>query len=97
MMAITTKIHANNTKKAVITKLSLKVTDLQWIEFEIRSRTLDWLEIATKVARYSLKLKSVTLNCRLALITPGRIQRQWKRKMPYKMQWSNAGEGPILV
>lgn len=43
MMAVTKKIHANDTKKAVVTKLNLKVTDLQWIEFEVRSRTLDLL------------------------------------------------------
>lgn len=35
MMAITLKIHANDTKKKVVTKLGVKVTDVQWIEFEV--------------------------------------------------------------
>lgn len=64
-MSITTKIHANDTKKTVITKLDLKVTDvndLQWIEFEVRSLTSDWIEVATKAAPYSLKSKGVISN-----------------------------------
>lgn len=67
-MAIITKIHANNTKKSVIDKLGLKVGvhDVQWIEFEVRSRT-NTLDLARrnrllKSHLYSLPLKSVTSN-----------------------------------
>lgn len=56
MMAITTKIHANNTKKSVIDKLSLKVGvhDVQWIEFEVRSRTYIRLAIRNRLLRSHL-------------------------------------------